>query len=489
MNFNKITALIMTLCISAGAYAYLDINNCENTITASCASGYTESTSGIFTYYKYSDHIQIQSCDKSATKADIPATIDGLPVTSLDTFSFMGCHKLKEVNIPESVTKIGGWAFEYCTSLSSVNIPLSIESIGQGAFNNTPALEMQNGIQYVGNALLKCEDASLSHVDVRNGTTIIASNAFKDCTNLKSVALPNGLASIASGAFWNCTELTEIKLPNTLKNIGSSAFSGCTKLNNVIVPNQVTKLKGSTFHECTNLSKISLPDTLTQIYRDDFDSTGITMNQNGIKYADKWIVDCDTNVTSVTIRPDTKGIGYGAFEQCQSLVEVNLPDNVSVVGEDVFYGCNILKKVTVNNPDCTIFDSPYTFPNKTDIYGYEASTAEHYAKKYGRSFFALAQKSTSAQKPDPDSKPSSAKNTLGDVNEDGNINALDASLVLTHYALIATGRVSPLNDTQKMSADINGDSHADALDASGILSYYAYTATGGKDTLDVFMKK
>lgn len=66
---------------------------------------------------------------------------------------------------------------------------------------------------------------------------------------------------------------------------------------------------------------------------------------------------------------------------------------------------------------------------------------------------------------------------------------MDASLVLTHYALIATGRVSPLNDTQKMSADINGDSHADALDASGILSYYAYTATGGKDTLDVFMKK
>ena len=79
----------------------------------------------------------------------------------------------------------------------------------------------------------------------------------------------------------------------------------------------------------------------------------------------------------------------------------------------------------------------------------------------------------------------------GDLNSDGIINAVDASIVLTHYAMISTNHKSELSDTQKLSADVNKDGKIDAVDASCILSYYAYTSTTKdttKKTLEEFLK-
>ena len=68
---------------------------------------------------------------------------------------------------------------------------------------------------------------------------------------------------------------------------------------------------------------------------------------------------------------------------------------------------------------------------------------------------------------------------FGDVDNDGEINALDASEVLTEYAASATGGALELDFIQTKAADVNCDGAVDALDASEILGYYAYKATGG----------
>lgn len=80
------------------------------------------------------------------------------------------------------------------------------------------------------------------------------------------------------------------------------------------------------------------------------------------------------------------------------------------------------------------------------------------------------------------------KVNLGDVNINGSVDALDASIILTEYALIATGHDSSLNAEQKKAADLNKDGAVDALDASLVLSYYAYTATGGKLSVEDYIK-
>ncbi|MBQ8297934.1 MAG: hypothetical protein IJX77_09140 [Ruminococcus sp.] len=71
--------------------------------------------------------------------------------------------------------------------------------------------------------------------------------------------------------------------------------------------------------------------------------------------------------------------------------------------------------------------------------------------------------------------------TVGDVTLDGNIDALDASSVLTYYSEYQTGSLDKQfneNDANvKNLGDYNGDGNVNALDASEILTYYANAQT------------
>ncbi len=80
------------------------------------------------------------------------------------------------------------------------------------------------------------------------------------------------------------------------------------------------------------------------------------------------------------------------------------------------------------------------------------------------------------------------KSLLGDVNEDGKIDAKDASDILVEYSKMSTGGASSFSDKQKTAANVNGDDKIDAKDASAILSYYSYTSTGGKEDIESFLK-
>lgn len=62
----------------------------------------------------------------------------------ISEYSFIGCHSLKSVNIPSSVTEIGEYTFSGCRSLTSVNIPSSVTSIGGGAFSGCSSLTSVN---------------------------------------------------------------------------------------------------------------------------------------------------------------------------------------------------------------------------------------------------------------------------------------------------------------------------------------------------------
>ncbi|MBR5684287.1 MAG: hypothetical protein IKW96_13620 [Ruminococcus sp.] len=73
---------------------------------------------------------------------------------------------------------------------------------------------------------------------------------------------------------------------------------------------------------------------------------------------------------------------------------------------------------------------------------------------------------------------------LGDPNGDGDINAVDASNILSVYSRISTKKAA-LTDTERAYCDVNKDGFVDAVDASRVLSYYAYISTNkGKNKLD-----
>lgn len=88
---------------------------------------------------------------------------------------------------------------------------------------------------------------------------------------------------------------------------------------------------------------------------------------------------------------------FGAF--CGStLTSIDIPENVTLIGQNAFAVCSELQSITIRNPECEIYDDARTIFTGVDgttpyfsgtIYGYTDSTAEEYAEKYGYNFVAL----------------------------------------------------------------------------------------------------
>lgn len=79
----------------------------------------------------------------------------------------------------------------------------------------------------------------------------------------------------------------------------------------------------------------------------------------------------------------------------------------------------------------------------------------------------------------------------GDVNNDGFIDSVDASLVLSEYALLSTENgIGEFTSEQRISADLNKDGEVNASDATLILMYYSYLSTdnqNSKDSIDIWL--
>ena len=65
----------------------------------------------------------------------------------------------------------------------------------------------------------------------------------------------------------------------------------------------------------------------------------------------------------------------------------------------------------------------------------------------------------------------------GDVNDDGFVDAVDASLVAMHYASLSTNGTGTIDENRLAFADYNEDGLVNAVDASEICIYYAKMST------------
>lgn len=68
-----------------------------------------------------------------------------------------------------------------------------------------------------------------------------------------------------------------------------------------------------------------------------------------------------------------------------------------------------------------------------------------------------------------------------DVNGDGKVNAIDASMILAAYSAISTGQDPGLTEEQLDACDANRDGHIDARDATLVLTFYSLVSVGRYD--------
>ena len=93
-----------------------------------------------FVYNRDNESVQIIKYTGMLYDVEIPAMIDGLPVTAVGAAAFQNNPDVRRVIVPLTVKTIGDWAFSYMDSLETVELDLGIESIGADAFTGSSNL-------------------------------------------------------------------------------------------------------------------------------------------------------------------------------------------------------------------------------------------------------------------------------------------------------------------------------------------------------------
>lgn len=136
-------------------------------------------------------------------------------VVQIGERAFMGCEKLKSVNLPQNIKSIGNSSFAACINLTSVELPNSIVKLDIFAF-------------------AMCE--KLESMVLSSNLDSIPDAIFAGCYNLKIVVIPEGVKYIGQKAFFQCHNLESISIPGNVKNLnGCAIFLGCRKLKEFIV--------------------------------------------------------------------------------------------------------------------------------------------------------------------------------------------------------------------------------------------------------------
>ena len=187
--------------------------------------------------------------------------------------------------------------------------------------------------------IYSCDTYDLEYTVVDNEVIILGHNNTLNNDNLVDLEIPsiiNGINVVAIGenAFKNCTNIKTITFPSTVKIIGKEAFRGCIGLdsNTELNLGNISILMGDCFSDCTSLQKIYLPKDLY----------------------------CNSS---------------GSFKNCDSLYDIRFEEGITKIPDYLFDGCTGIKALNSINLEDTARELPITnIPNTIKEIGDSAFT-------------------------------------------------------------------------------------------------------------------
>ncbi len=213
--------------------------------------------------------------------------------------AFLNCTNLKEVSLPDSITKMDGYIFANCSALEEINWPVSINTIPVGTFASATALReftipstvkviepyafgwsgiesivIPETVTYVDHSAF-CGSLELKEVTINASFSTLNKQTFAWCRGLETVTINGNIETISASAFEDCNALKTVNINSDVTRIGEYAFAYGWVLEEIKLPEKITKIYEGTFRGCGMLKKIFIPGGVTEIENDAFMNASI----------------------------------------------------------------------------------------------------------------------------------------------------------------------------------------------------------------------
>ena len=177
-------------------------------------------------------------------------------VTVIPSHAFCNRSRLKCVELPEGLQKIGAYAFWSCSLLEIVNLPEGLQEVGEYAFSGCKSLS--RSLERIGEWAF-CNCKSLERVDLPATLKVIGNHAFENNIRLSSVDLPDGLEDAGGGVFQGCTRLCNARIPPLMNKIPMETFFGCESMFSLELPEGINRICGRSLRSCHSLRNLAIP--------------------------------------------------------------------------------------------------------------------------------------------------------------------------------------------------------------------------------------
>ncbi len=230
------------------------------------------------------------------------------------------------------------------------------------ARNQGPELVIPYGVEMI-DANVFAEQKGIRHIVFPPTLETIEADAFYGCPDLESVEFYGGVWNIGNRAFCACPSLKQVNLPACLQKIGDYAFADCPSAK-ISVRDRVSIIGIAAFNGCNRVS-IDLRNQYYTVHSNcvirnsdcsivsAFQNCSMPPLQNLCRIGDYAFEGCDS-IIRLDIPNGVTHIGVGAFSSCSRLEEVCLPASIEVIGKMAFKKCSNLQTVQMQDGVTTI---------------------------------------------------------------------------------------------------------------------------------------
>lgn len=307
------------------------------------------------TIYTVAENVKTIADNTFTASKNVKTIVMGDNVTAIGANAFMGSRSLETVVIGKGVKTIGTDAFEGCAKLTGISV----------GTDNATFCSDENGVLYSKDKtqLIKYPAGNArTAFSIPAGVKTISVLSFSNATNLTTLAISKDVTEIAASAFYGCTAIAEVTYEGSETEWKAITIGA----NNEALTNAKITYAGGIEHGHSYTSSVTTEATCTEkgvliykcecghSYTEAIPAKGHSFKNNVCSACQtkEFVFTTDGTNAKITayngkaislVIPATvegytvNAIGDSAFENCDKIISVTIPESVKDIGSCAFY--------------------------------------------------------------------------------------------------------------------------------------------------------